>query len=435
MLVFEKVPESPRLVNHFTLGADPEFGFRDNLGRYVHAETFGMNTLQAFGCDMCGRVAELRAYPSRFALDVVASMIDALRWIPLAHPVGDVVWEAVSYIENDGCGGHLHFGRKRCVRKDTEILDDTLRLLLGVGTLSAPDFQVRAKVTKYGKYGDVRPQGHGYEYRTMPTWLSSPWLAYLVLVINKLIVHQGRPSAWNPKSPKDAVEELLMQFRTMDDDAAIAYEAYKRYGLPKQDPSDFKGRWGVQRVAQRYPISKFFFPTVMQPEGKTREELFLHLTQGAAIPARVPVPTWAPFELPKGFYRPVVQAHTLGHLPDTGMNLISRVPLSISMTREFKIISGAVELPILRIKRALANSMPPEDVHYEPVPGGLPAIYVQVPPAFKDSQSQCRLLRKLLADTTLFPACDYKDFAKVDWGRWDNAKEAPKVKVVGRKLQ
>src|SRR3990167_7205171 len=53
-----------RLVNHFKVGADPEFVFLSmaELARR-DASAFGLAAGVAFGADNCGRIAELRPHP------------------------------------------------------------------------------------------------------------------------------------------------------------------------------------------------------------------------------------------------------------------------------------------------------------------------------------------------------------------------------------
>src|SRR5581483_4609146 len=41
----------------------------------------------------------------------------------------------------------------------------------------------------YGMPGDFRLQTHGYEYRTFPSWLDSPALAFISITLAKLCVH------------------------------------------------------------------------------------------------------------------------------------------------------------------------------------------------------------------------------------------------------
>src|SRR6266446_1625709 len=165
-------PKTPRLCNRFKLGADPEFTFQGKDGSYIYAENLGLTTLTGFGCDMSGRQAEIRAYPSRFALEVVASIADSLRWmggVENGVTLG-LNWQATAFNGKDGCGGHIHFGRRR------------------------PQLRERQTLTPghYGKAGDIRVTNHGYEYRTPSTPLSSPWLTYFTLVVNKLMVYHGK---------------------------------------------------------------------------------------------------------------------------------------------------------------------------------------------------------------------------------------------------
>ena len=57
------IPQNPRLVNRFTIGADPEFSLTQD-GKPFPAMKIGLQTGLAFGMDMNGRLAELRPTPS-----------------------------------------------------------------------------------------------------------------------------------------------------------------------------------------------------------------------------------------------------------------------------------------------------------------------------------------------------------------------------------
>jgi hypothetical protein len=244
------LPRSLRLVNRFMVGADPEFTFADSVtNEFVHASHFQLHVGPAFGADLAGRPVELRPAPSRFALDVVASILSELRWMALTVPATlSYSWISRPYVSRDGIGGHVHFGRKRGrirkdedapryeltgqVKEEIEGLDQLTRIL-EASILLKEDFVKRSRDTVYGKFGDIRPQRHGYEYRTLPTWLSSPCMAYLVLVLSKLVVY-------NPELIKriafntNTIRNLLAYYKGMDDDALIAFNALKLFGLPKQ---------------------------------------------------------------------------------------------------------------------------------------------------------------------------------------------------------
>ena len=64
------VPAVPRLLNHFKLGADPEFAFL-NEGKQHSAHDFGLRAGLCFGADNNGRLVELRPRASRYAVEVV----------------------------------------------------------------------------------------------------------------------------------------------------------------------------------------------------------------------------------------------------------------------------------------------------------------------------------------------------------------------------
>ncbi len=298
-------PTAPRLVNHFSLGADPEFAFVDKNQRYIHAEKLGMNTLLPFGCDMAGRQAELRAYSSRFVLEVVASLVDTLRWIPSFYATNSLQWLAPAFINRDGCGGHVHFGRKRPTRDaEIDILNSITNLLTKMGVFDIQGTKDRTDLTNFGKLGDFRFQSHGYEYRTFPTWLSSPWVAYLTLVISKLALHFGTPITYVNGKEKIQLINLLRLYRYLDDDAAIALKAWSLWGTPQYNAMCFKTRWGVYdgpvySALNKKNIQEYYFPSSLKPEEATiRELLYLFLT-GTPLKLRDPQPTWEPFQLKK----------------------------------------------------------------------------------------------------------------------------------------
>lgn len=418
-------PNTARLVNRFKLGGDPEFVMADPWGRYVHAETLGMNTLQSFGCDMAGRQAELRAYPSRFALEVVASMLDSLRWMGHVYPASlNNNWNAVTYNGKDGCGGHVHFGRRRPNReKDIEVLDKVNSYLVRAGIFDVKGYCDRMERTHYGRSGDFRVQGHGYEYRTFPTQLSSPWLTYLTLVVSKLAVFTGTPPIAG--APKATIVELLKRFEDLDDDAAIVLQAIQMLGMPCQTNTDFKRNWGVSLYPSlvETDFSRFFFPSMNKPRQETNEDLFNLFINGAELPVRAPVPTWEPFALPQGVQKIRVQAHTLGHAPDIAMNLLSRfVSVGIYVGDRWTIASP-IKLPRDAISRAIRQDIRfLEDKTYS-------ELSLYIPAGANKSLTECRRIKSILSNIELFPVVRANELATADWSRWDSlGVEKPKAK-------
>jgi len=307
------IPQNPRLVNRFTVGADPEYSLLDPLtSSLVPAMKLGLNTGLAFGMDMNGRLVELRPRPSRFILDIIASMLAELRWMAVTFPSSlEYSWLSTPWDGQDGIGGHVHLARRRgAIERDRDISTfDTLNMslmLLGVFNDKLNDYR-RAK-TKYGHYGDFRPQRYGYEYRSFPTWMDSPWMAYLVLVLSKLTVYEPKlilniykNSERKAKFLEKAISNLLAYYKNVDDDAWIAFNALKKWGLPKQQGAgDFKVEWGIVfPQPNKMPVS--YYPSIIEGTENERQAVFNYLVNKEAIRPDLPVCNWEPKELPKGY--------------------------------------------------------------------------------------------------------------------------------------
>jgi len=444
-------PTEPRLVNRFCIGADPEFIFTQtllaNVGkvakeRYIHAEQLGLNTIDAFGCDMSGRQAELRAYPSRFVLEVVASLVDTVRWMNEFHKLDGYNWLAPARwndgVNNDGVGGHVHIGRKR-PDLDTAIqsLDACTQLLLAAGVLDAKGQADRRANTHYGRFGDWRPQTHGYEYRTMPSWMTSPWAAYFTLVVSKLAVLEDVREFMNTKRPVETLVNLLRAYKGRDDDARIALLALDKQGFPKYEADDFKARWGVAGVTGITKNGTYYAPPVISPSGDTCRGLFDALVRGTQIPRGLPKATWEPFKLPDGVFKPTAQSHVYG-ISDVAQGLLCRGYQSnfFQQARGYFNIMAPKLIDIEPIRMEFRKH--PEIAHWkvqyaQSDPGklniGIPKdIYNENNHATnKDMRTA---IRTVLTESGLFPFVKYQDFAKPIVEKAAPKKNPPKV--IGR---
>jgi hypothetical protein len=308
-----RLQESPRLINRFMLGADPEFIFVGTYkGQYgekdqdyrIDASSVGLKTGLAFGADQNGRLIELRPKPDRFALKVLASIWSELKWLALLHPeTMKHSWQCGAFLLGDGIGGHIHFGRKRPNRsEEIRALDQVGRLLYSLGSFPTDQWDRRKegdeRGQRYGLYGDFRSQIHGYEYRTLPSWLDDPWLAYLCMVLTKLAI-------FNPKLVKDwgkspeHVKHILAYYKGLDDDAAIAFKALENRGIPKHQGKDFKARWGIG--FKEFPKGITVIPGSIEPTSSETSELFDFLVSNTPLEAKEVQPTWAPTFIPPGF--------------------------------------------------------------------------------------------------------------------------------------
>lgn len=312
----------PRYVNRFKLGADPEFVFMAG-GQRADATAFGFKQGLAYGADNNGRLAEIRPFPARSALDVVASILATLKWIAMLHPKTlGYDWCAGAYLQDDGLGGHVHFGRKRPTR-DAEVaaLDSMEEELLALGVYPAAEVNARrggdAHRQIYGRLGDFRLQAHGYEYRTFPSWLDSPELAFLTLVVSKLAVHNPsflvhyKIKGVKPEIRLRRVMNLLSYYKDVDDDARLALIMLTRK-LPIHAGGDFKGRWGIGPLVGLEPCKVAVVPRAIRPSAFLVEELFQHFLAETPLTNKAPEVTWQPSTLPGSYSMMLNEVATRG---------------------------------------------------------------------------------------------------------------------------
>lgn len=321
-----ELTNTPRLVNHWALGADPEFVFTETLAvrgldgakevgeaMRVNAEDMKLKAGRAYGADNNGRLVEIRPAPSKWALDMLASMHTTMRWLCILHPkVRRLGWVAGAFKFKDGLGGHVHFGCKRKVAwpVQVEALDQVDILLEHMGVFPAAECAVRrggdAHKQFYGQYGDYRKQKHGYEYRTFPSWIDSPWMAYLCLVLSKLAAYDPELFVHGAgKLPQpELIRNVLRYYSGLDDDAKLALRALKVHGFPRFIGGDFKTRWGLEgypAVLKLHNEIKYV-PSMIPAEPACIGELWRHFYTGAPIAnGTVPAITWTPTKPPEGF--------------------------------------------------------------------------------------------------------------------------------------
>lgn len=316
---------TPRYINRFLLGADPEFNIFVG-DRRTTAANFNLKTGTPFGADNNDRLVEIRPRPSKSALQVVANLLRTLRWLNvycyhvqpgvMINAATNVRWDTFPFEGEDGVGGHVHFGRRRLISQPDEVqaLDHLMPILCEVGVFSKTGCESRARNTHYGHTGDIRSQTYGYEYRTFPSWLDSPWLAYFVLTLSKLnVVNPKLGLARRLKfdsygrNAQNAILALLAYFRGLDDDARLCIYLIKKYGVPRFIGGDFRSRWGLNGPAKfwdsckKTKIQHLVLPVLFPEATEEREEIFWHLVGGKILEPKVPSVDWSPSTLQDGF--------------------------------------------------------------------------------------------------------------------------------------
>lgn len=317
-----------RYVNRFKLGADPEFVVVDPRSSpseliRIDAMNLGLSQGLAFGADNNGRLAELRPAPSRSAVRVCASIMNTLRWMAMLKPKSaQFNWLAGAFLCGDGVGGHVHFGRKRPTRGlETNALDALSDILLALGVFPVEQVNQRRRGDRlhqlYGLPGDIRLQTHGYEYRTFPSWLASPTLAFFVLTLSKLAVHNpemllGLPSTSDRTVQARRLYNFLASYKEVDDDALLACYVLKR-GFPTHWGWDFKKAWGVGVIStkdEEFPLVNVT-PSIIPPTEEDVREMFGHLYGGDEISVSMPRPSWSPLTVPGGYSMLIDRSNTI----------------------------------------------------------------------------------------------------------------------------
>lgn len=301
-------------LNRFQLGADPEFGLTTAAGDILHAKGLHLNTGEAFGADLNGRIAELRCASSKSALKVVASTLATLRWFKIyitSQGFGSVLINSYPMHHRDGLGGHVHFGRRRTMLRPKEII--ALDRLAKILTEEQPIFDIaslrqRREITGYGKYHHqnadaVRLQTHGYEYRTLPTWLGSPWIAMFVLTLSKIFVARPYIAELLPKRnlQKEHIIRLLSVFALQDTDARICRMAYDIHGWPGHF-GDASVNWGLTNISVN-PLEEIpqYFPSVISGTSEDVSDLTRYLLHRDMFPTKEISPSWSPTSIPKEY--------------------------------------------------------------------------------------------------------------------------------------
>lgn len=364
-------PETVRNVNRFKLGADPEFVFAtpnaiDNPDGEGRGDAFRLGLKQglAFGADNNGRLAEIRPFPSRSALETCASVMATLKWMAIACPrTMQYHWRSGAFIFRDGIGGHVHFGRKR-PNRDIEVraLDVLSEMMNSLDIYPRNEIAHRrrgdARGQRYGMPGDFRLQNHGYEYRTFPSWLDSPELAFLTLTLSKLTVQDPTLLLQlNPQVSPDRKWQQLLNFlafyKGVDDDARMSLLMLQRNVVPRHTGGDFKARWGIsaEGVAQIRPPQ--YIPPAIAPSEADKKALFNLIVNGRPLTWQAPEPTWKPTTLPDG-YVPVIS-----YVETTGMKGLGELLCRMCVKKDHEIhFHGSRELGhAVYIGRSLANSL------------------------------------------------------------------------------
>lgn len=291
--------DNPRLVNDFTIGADPEFlMWNKELSRIEPAKSYSLDLYHAYGCDGASTIVELRIFPSRFAARVVASILNTLRFMAFdKKDTAKFDWYSGPSRAGLPLGGHLHLGCKNQANRTGELMGllQTFHLLIAAGLYNPVDVETRRSLG----YGSVTGPGawreqptHGWEWRVLPSWLMSPASAHLAITLAKIAQKDWKVWAatkFTKDNGRDFVTNVLGAYRFLDDDCAIAYRGLKH--VFENLDGDFKVRWGIQLTSEPLPTD-YQVPKLVEPDRQAVEEVVAAIGTGVAPSYRIPKPNW-----------------------------------------------------------------------------------------------------------------------------------------------
>lgn len=302
-----------RRLNHFCVGSDPEFSLKDRDDLKIDAYSAGLRVGLVAGCDQNERLVELRPWPSPSVVEHVAGILTALRWMVRVYnaSVGQYKWRAGAYFAGDGMGGHIHFGRKRPTRaQEIKGLDALAKVLLHAGLFPENEWKRRIagdqRGQRYGAYGDFRIQAHGYEYRTLPSWLQSPTTAFVVLAASKLtVLDPSLVENWesrNIEHSRHLLRGLAKYYKSRDDDAYLLYHVLTMEGdVPflVDYARDFAHAWGITRERDLSDAG-VILPASIPPTKDEVAEIQEHLLTGIPLTFRKTAPVF-PTRVPRDY--------------------------------------------------------------------------------------------------------------------------------------
>lgn len=233
------------------LGADPEFVLRRPDGHFVSASKY-LDREGTVGCDavvlsrsrVIHPLAELRPKPSADPAGLVKELHRTMRQAAKAIGDPELAWLAGSMpAKGLPIGGHIHVSGVSINERLLRALDNYVALPLVLAEGAAAGL----RRPRYGFLGDYRRKRHGgFEYRSLPSWLSTPELSLAVLTSAWLVALHYRELKQRPLERMDVQQayyrgdksELLPVVRSLWPELARLPE----YGEYRQVLDDYRDR-------------------------------------------------------------------------------------------------------------------------------------------------------------------------------------------------
>lgn len=256
----------------FLIGMDPEFVLVNHEGSVVPASlylerngTAGSDAVRE-GDEVSYPLAELRPAPQRDPDALLQAMRLALMEAEQLIVDRSLLWKAGG-LPAPGLplGGHIHFSGVPLTLSVLQCLDNYLALPLAI----LEDPASRGRRPRYGYLGDYRLKPHGgFEYRTLPSFLVSPFITKASLYMSYLIaVHHERLRArplnreryhkayyeGKPEVLRECATKLHQDFTLLPDYASYARVidrvfSYIADGRTWDESRDIRPLWNIPAI-------------------------------------------------------------------------------------------------------------------------------------------------------------------------------------------
>jgi hypothetical protein len=221
-------------VNSFLVGCDPEVAVLGQNGLPIRVDTLIRKDGEV-GYDHGGRVLEFRPKPFKGTYTLVKELKKLVEEARVTK-LGGYKWKAGAVVkgsdQQDTLGGHVWIDLNPHVAmhvKRVQAMDKVTELLERLEILPRQDCITRRRGA-YGKFGDVRILNGNrprFEYRTMPSWMFNPKVAFACLTLAKLAAASPE-AAMELLKPANAsanqLHEFLATFKSKDRNAARLLE-------------------------------------------------------------------------------------------------------------------------------------------------------------------------------------------------------------------
>lgn len=232
------------------IGADPEFQLikRTPSGLIkIPASEYFHSTCGGLGIDGYSATGELR--PTRgWPADIRYFTRELFRRANEKLPENIEIRAGGGSFFNTSLGGHIHFSGITPTRELIKILDAY------IGAPLKRKIGGKRGSSSYGRLGETRYQSHkgigGFEYRTPPSWLTSPEITYSTMAIAYMIAKKYARGEVIPENPIKQNYKNLMKGHPKGEKIALDF-----YNAKSIDWGDCLENWGMREKKQRFILS------------------------------------------------------------------------------------------------------------------------------------------------------------------------------------